>query len=585
MSTNESRIDEALDEFIDSLQKTHKELTKRGTAAEDAAEQPWAGTSGSPQSVEDLSLLIARELPCNWPSSFLPSLMIGPLVKRGPEPYRSEALLIDEHTGTHWDSPSHFIPPLSTALPNASSFGNIPSEQVPIYQFVGEACVIDIQDLVDGPGPGQSSLITPQRVKDWERVNRPLGTGDAVLFFSGYTDKYYRPLPRGRRFVAEPMMGLATSWAGVDPDCADYLASLKVNCVGIDSPNIGPMSALAIATHVNLLKAGVIIVENLTNIGSLPSTKSLFAVLGPKHAAGSGGEARAIAVTESELATRLIRSARSQQVVDLSVLMREDLPVTWPGRGVPDRRMAYLGRTLHSWEQPGGPALVRTHLLDSHTGTHLVPPSYAVPEAGFDRERLDNTTRGALHQFESRFGSLGTSSMTAEKVPVSQLCGPARVVDVQHLAGTAAPKAESPTISVTEIQRHEGRFGPIEEGDIVIFRSSYTDRFFQPLPHGQRCLDLPINGKAEGWPAPSPEAIIYLYDKGVRCVGTDGPRMGGSEITQALMTYWAGGSRGMNFVEYLINVGDLPPVGGYFLFSPVKIKGSHGGYGRALAIF
>ncbi len=548
-------------------------------SCQNATEPGWPKANGA----EDLSVLVAPELPCTWPSGYLPSLVIMRYIKRGLEPYVSEAIVIDEHTATHWDAPPHFHPPTSSGLPNASVFGNLPSHDVPVWQFVGEACVVDATDLLDKPGPGESD-ITQERLEEWEAENRQLGPGDMVLLHSGYSDKYYRPFPEGRRYVAEPLQGSAPGWPGADPKCMDFLVSRKVNSVGTDAPNIGPASPVAIDTHVEGLE-GMIIFENLTRLGTLSTTGAFFALLGPKHADGSGGEARAIAVTEPELAARLIRSARLQQVADLSVLMRDDLPVSWPGRGVPSYRMPYTSKTLHTWDQPGGPALVRTHLLDTHTGTHLVPPAYAVPEPDFDRGRYDDATRQALQLFEQQFGALGTSTATADKVPVSQLSGPARVIDVQHLLGTADPQPGSPKIRVSDIQRHEKLYGPIQPCEIVIFHSGHSDRFFKPFPHGTRCFSDPLNGLAEGWPAPTPKAILYLVERGVRCVGTDAPRMGSVDPTEALLTYWAGGSRNACFVEYLTGVGQLPPVGAYFLFAPVKIRGTHGGHGRALALF
>ena len=77
---------------------------------------------------------------------------------------------------------------------------------------------------------------------------------------------------------------------------------------------------------------------------------------------------------------------------------------------------------------------------------------------------------------------------------------------------------------------------------------------------------------------------MYLAGKGIRCVATDGPTLGGVEPRRALMTYWALGSRGMVGVEYLTNVANLPE-GAYFLFAAVKIKGCHGGPGRAIALY
>jgi kynurenine formamidase len=93
-----------------------------------------------------------------------------------------------------------------------------------------------------------------------------------------------------------------------------------------------------------------------------------------------------------------------------------------------------------------------------------------------------------------------------------------------------------------------------------------------------------LNGKSEGWPAPGPDAIRYLADKGIRCVATDGPTLGGVEPRRALMTYWALGSKGMVGVEFLMNVGQVPK-DAYFVFAAVKIRDCHGGPGRAIALY
>src|SRR5262249_22975005 len=98
------------------------------------------------------------------------------------------------------------------------------------------------------------------------------------------------------------------------------------------------------------------------------------------------------------------------------------------------------------------------------------------------------------------------------------------------------------------------------------------------------CMEDPLNGKREGWLAPGPDAIVYLASKGIRCVGTDGPTLGGVEPKRALMTYWALGDKGMVGVEVLTNLGSLRE-GAYFLFAAVRVKACHGGPGRAIALY
>src|SRR5262249_36835400 len=151
--------------------------------------------------IHDLSLLVAPDLPCYW-SAGMPPVVIDPYLKIGPlSAYNSEILVIDEHDGTQWDAPAHFIPKPGSKLPNAGEAGLLTGDKVPIAQFVGEACVIDCADLLDQGKNGLSPLITKDRVLAWEKKHRPLGPGDIAVFKSGFADKYYKPFPEGRRFV------------------------------------------------------------------------------------------------------------------------------------------------------------------------------------------------------------------------------------------------------------------------------------------------------------------------------------------------------------------------------------------------
>ena len=532
----------------------------------------------------DLSLLVAPELPCTWPAPNWPLFQINHYLKPGPlGAYNSDVLTMDGNTGTQLDFPPHSIPLPESRLPNAGRSGELFSDKVPAWQFGGEACVIDCRDLLDAAPRGRSPLIKKERVLAWEKKHRPLGPGDVVLFYSGYSDRYYRPLPEGRRFLAEPLERKAPAWPDPDPSCMEYLASRKVMTLGCDSPTMGPIPDLAEPTHIAGLKHGMIWTEGATGLGRLPATGAFYCCLGPKHTRGPYSEGRAFAVV-GPLAGRLIASARKKNVVDLSVALAANRPVWWPGAAIGEHRHPYL-RVLFGFAPNLGHAH-ETHIFDSHTGTHLVPPAYALPPRGFDNGSYGAEVRGWLAEYEKRYGPRGVSDVTAEKVPLGQTCGRARVIDVRPLLGTTRKESwpASPEITAEFIRRYEKQHGALRAGDVVVFRSDWSDRHVKPLPQGDACMADPLRGRSEGWPAPGPGAILYLAERGVRCVATDGPTLGGAGPKRALWTYWSLGGKGMVGVEFLTNLGNLPE-GAYFLFAAPKVRGCHGGPGRAIALY
>ncbi len=295
-------------------------------------------------------------------------------------------------------------------------------------------------------------------------------------------------------------------------------------------------------------------------------------------------EGRAFAVVGGDLPKRLIASARKKNVVDLSLALADELPVSSPGRGVGNHRQPYM--TIRFGMNPNTKTSFVMHMMDSHAGTHLVPPAYALPPKGFENKSYAPEVREWLLEYEGKFGPRGTSDVTTEQVPLSQTCGRSRIVDVKHLMGLTRKEQwpVSPEITALEIQKFEKEQGELKPGEIVIFRSDWSDQHYRPLPAGTDCWDNPLNGRCEGWPAPGPEAIHYLAEKKIRCVATDSPNLGGVEPKRALQTYWALGSKNMVGVEFLAQVGKLPK-DAYFMFAAVKVKDCHGGPGRAIGLY
>lgn len=552
------------------------------TRAQESNSQEIGATNAT--EVIDLSLLVSPEHPCTWPANF-PLFQINPYLRVGPGGmYNSEILTIDPNTGTQYDAPPHSIPRSGLKLPNASEIGDLFTDKIPAWQFCGEACVVDVTHLLDSAPDGRSPLVLKEHIVDWEKSHRELKFGDVVLLRSGYSDRYYLPFPQGRRFAADPVQGTAPAWPDPDPDCVEYIASRKVMAMGTDSPSMGPIPFLAEPTHIAGLRHGMIWTESATALDKLPVTGAFYCMLSPKHADGACGEARALAITAEPLAGQLIDSARNKRVADLSVVMSELYPVSFPGSGTGNHRQPYL--TVKFMYNKNLDLYQHTHIMDSHSGTHLVPPAYALAPDGEEKIEYSATVSSWLDEYTAKFGPLGTSTITADKVPLSQTCGWARVIDVRSLVGSTSqgdwPK--SPEITQAIILEYENKSGPLKPNEIVIFRTDHSDKYYAPLPKGAACMADPLNGKSEGWPALSADAVMLLAEKGIRCVATDSPTLGGVDPKQAALTYWALGSKGMAGIEYLTNLKDVPE-GAFFIFAPVKVKDCHGGPGRAIVLY
>ena len=148
-----------------------------------------------------------------------------------------------------------------------------------------------------------------------------------------------------------------------------------------------------------------------------------------------------MAITDPELARNLNAAAKARRVVDLSVPNSMNTPVAWPGIGIGNYAFPYHAvDPANYYTGAFGPYRVNTHRMDSRTGTHVSPPAHYGPPPGFDLAQYDEQTRGWLNEFQQRYGELKRTEMTSDKVPPHYFMGPARVINVQNLAGTTNPE-------------------------------------------------------------------------------------------------------------------------------------------------
>ncbi len=276
-----------------------------------------------------------------------------------------------------------------------------------------------------------------------------------------------------------------------------------------------------------------------------------------------------VALAAEAVGPDLAAIAGKTRVVDLTVLVREDLPAHWAGNP-PVQRWTYnwfveKKNDYGTVSVPSaGPYYGQRYVIDEHTGTqtdfpaHFIPP----PESGLPHA-----------------GPQG--KVTGDKYPLEHMMGPAAVIDVTAIRDKAQP-GQSPRITVEMIKAWEKKHGPIEAGDVVLFYSGYTNAYYKPFPEGQRLTYEPVLEKTKpGWPSPEPAVMEYLHGKGVWHLGTDGPSMGYAEGGEP--THVAGLGRGMSWEEMLIHLDQVPPRGAYYVALPIKVADQSGSPTRAIA--
>ena len=267
----------------------------------------------------DHSLMIAPDMPCTWPSHPFPRFQITHQRTIGPaSAYNIDVLLIDGNTGTQLDVPPHSVARPDLKREKSGPLGLAYTDKIEAWQFGGEACVVDVRELLDQAPKGMSPLVKPEHVERFEKQQRRLRFGDVVLFRSDYSDKYYRPFPEGSRFIADPLDRKTPGFPDPNPECMELLATRGVMALGTDSASMGPLPDLAEPTHYAGLKHGMIWTEGATNLGALPPTGAFYCMLSPKHQGGPYGEGRAFSIVGGELPKRLIEAAKNKRAIDLS---------------------------------------------------------------------------------------------------------------------------------------------------------------------------------------------------------------------------------------------------------------------------
>jgi len=211
----------------------------------------------------DLTLTVSDEIP-TFPGSPQPSFIPWENVKE--DGYNLELLFLSTHTGTHMDAPYHFLEKGAKI------------HEISLKKLVSEAILIKSKKKSGGS-------ITKTDIQKFEKKHGKITGFSSVIFYTGWQ----RNLQKKYYFEKNP---------GLSVSAAKYLASKKINLVGIDSPSIDLGTDSKFSVHQIFAKKGMLIVENLANLEKIKSSKFHLVVLPLKLKNATGSPVRAIAFVE-----------------------------------------------------------------------------------------------------------------------------------------------------------------------------------------------------------------------------------------------------------------------------------------------
>ena len=208
----------------------------------------------------DLSLTISESIP-SFPGSPTPQFIGWSDIEH--DGYNLELLFLSSHTGTHLDAPYHFVK------------NGLKIHQIPLDRLIGKAILIKLKKTKNIP-------ITKSDITSFEKKNGKIPNNSSIFFFTDWQ----KNLKKNNYFTENP---------GLDSSSAKYLASKKINLVGIDSPSIDLGKDESFRVHHILSKNNILIVENLANLNKIKSMKFNFTILPLKLKDTTGSPVRAVA--------------------------------------------------------------------------------------------------------------------------------------------------------------------------------------------------------------------------------------------------------------------------------------------------
>lgn len=176
--------------------------------------------------------------------------------------YNETLLHISAHTGTHIDCGQHL------------AAGSFDTGTASTDRFYGKGLVVDCQHM------SASDFISEKFLRAFENK---IKQAEFVIFHTGWS-----------RFWGDPEY--FSRFPVLDEEASRYLCRFSLKGAGIDAISFDPVGARDLTVHKVLLSQGIILIENLTNLESLPEEGFMFCCFPLKIKHGDGSPVRAVGI-------------------------------------------------------------------------------------------------------------------------------------------------------------------------------------------------------------------------------------------------------------------------------------------------
>jgi len=168
------------------------------------------------------------------------------------------------HAGTHVDAPIHIVP-------NGKSI-----EELPLDSFIGPGAVIPVKKR----GGEQVTA------KDLEGSGVSVDRGDILMLYTGWDEKF-----ESQDYNLHPYLSV---------DAAEWIVKrgaklLGIDCITVDLPTPLRQKGFDFPVHKALLGSGVLIAENVANLGKIVGKKTRILALPLRVKGSDAGHARIVA--------------------------------------------------------------------------------------------------------------------------------------------------------------------------------------------------------------------------------------------------------------------------------------------------